>query len=87
MQQQITGRGGMMIGPITELVAEGKSYREILRLADEERAELICHRRACKRRRAERIRLDEQPRRAPGDVPGSHPLGLRDRRLLCVSVK
>ena len=41
MQQQITGRGGMMIGPITELVAEGKSYREILRLADEERAELI----------------------------------------------
>ena len=26
---------------MTELVAEGKSYREILRLADEERAELI----------------------------------------------
>ena len=29
------------LGPISELVAEGKPYREILRLADEERAELI----------------------------------------------
>ena len=29
------------LGPITELVAEGKPYREILRLADEQRAELI----------------------------------------------
>jgi nucleotide-binding universal stress UspA family protein len=28
-------------GPMTELVAEGKPYREILRLADEQRAELI----------------------------------------------
>ena len=29
------------LGPLTELVAEGKPYREILRLADEQRAELI----------------------------------------------
>jgi nucleotide-binding universal stress UspA family protein len=29
------------LGPVTELVAEGKSYREILRLADQEHAELI----------------------------------------------
>jgi nucleotide-binding universal stress UspA family protein len=29
------------LGPVTELVAEGKSYREILRLAEQEGAELI----------------------------------------------
>ena len=29
------------LGPLEELVAEGKAYREILRLADEEKADLI----------------------------------------------